>query len=1076
MAATFAFTINGVSRLSGLQAGTLRITKSHGRRSTLQCQVFSTDGSWHPTINQEVVWSTDGTARFGGYIREITYLGKMLRNSNSVFYDISCGDYGSLLEDRLVTEEFPAGQTLKQWLTTFVTNWLTIKGISLDAAQTDGPTMSQPLQVERMRADVVLQQILLRSEYVTRGISATKTLLLFSSGSSVAPFNLTSTNRKALGDIQVSPLWNGQKYNRVIIKFGVAGVVEYFYQDAITVSGTPTSITLNYTPVGWYPVTAGQAFGYGYADSSINGRAVVATDPSPYTSGYEFFPTTNTLQKFDGSAFANGEVITIPYDFRYPIEVIEETAGAATDPIELLVIDESIRTNEEAELKAQRILAIVQTDTERVHYYTAEDDLDVAQTQNINIPERFFNDDCIITDLRTSDTAANTGDSAAVQFKLVHEIFATQGDQPKRTELDTVMQWSMLGSGSGAVPGTAPNSGGGIGPAPPRYSLQFNNPLGVFDGAEQVLYTDQVFGGTSAKGLVLLDKSVSGTYTSATPRFELGVTNTDDVQMAMFGGSYLIDAEYDVNITAGSISGISGFQPGAVGIGATDGIGLDPGNVTSEGNSLGGMTMIDGFAVNTIRVTSLPFTMDASMVNLADLHTAFIVDTVSAGTFNLAGLSAVFTTRPNTSDARLICVKKLQSGTLTLDGDGTDTINGSAVMSLAGGDATWLLAGPQATTNWQTVAGTGSGAGAGASLSVPGNDGDVLFNASGTLSAVSQFNWNDGTGQLRLTQISTGNAILVVSGTGTSVGGPLTYDTIAGSQKDRIGLGLEAVSGALIARVPSPGTIFHSGASAVSAEAAYIGHEIAINETVGLTLTQSALRGAYINAAGAFQVYQTGGLGASATGCGVYVDRNDSNSAAPAWLGLENRSAIPSYLWSDTAPLQRIGLSAPTADNAVSVGSGYRVFAGQFVRKTADESVSSTSALQNDDELLVAIGANETWIVEFHIAYNAGTGGDIKWSLNVPSGATGRIQTHGLGAGAATIDASNVLFSSTDLTDTIGANFGGGGSNDTIMEIKALIINGATPGNVQFRFAQLTSSGTATIVRSNSYALATRVA
>lgn len=697
MASTFAFTVNGVSRLSAIQRGTLRWSRTFGKRATFGCQLFSSDGSWEPVVNQEVVWSQNGAPVFGGYIRDVTALGKMLKNNNSIFWNINCGDYSSLLEDRLVTETFPAGQTLKQWLTTLVTNWLTVKGISLDATQANGPTMTEAMQVDRMRADQVLAQFILRSEWLTKGLSATKTLKLFQSGSETAPFNVTSSNRVAIGDIDVQRLWNGQKYNRVIIKFGVAGVTEYKYSDAITVSGTPTSVTLNYTPVGWYPIVAAGAFGYGYLDSSVNGRDVVATDPSPFSQGYEYFPATNTIQKHNGAAFANGEVLTIPYDFRYPIEVIEESGSAATDPIELLVIDQSIRTKEEATLKAQKILAITDTDTERPHYKTVEDDLDIGDEQNINVPERDFIADCIITDIRARDTLVNPDPAgAAVEWKILYEVYATEGGQPKRTELDTALQWSLMGSGSGAVPGTAPNSSGG-------------NTVPPFD--TYVLFNDNMTMGAAA-GLRWMKTLQETRFSHSSDHTKYArirqVNATGDAEFESKGSQSLI-AALDAFWTAG---GFMGFD-------AVDGIQLDPGAVgaTDAYNDLNKLTLLRSACGMFIDVSTSPFTIHTtSPSNTNEVLTYFCGSGSSA--VNLPPLAnlRVF---PVTSVRRIFAIVNTKSsGDVTIDGDGSEGINGQSSITIGPGGA--VLIGGHTTTQWRILAGFGAvGVGAGASASPP---------------------------------------------------------------------------------------------------------------------------------------------------------------------------------------------------------------------------------------------------------------------------------------------------------------------------------------------------------------------
>ena len=52
--------------------------------------------------------------------------------------------------------------------------------------------------------------------------------------------------------------------------------------------------------------------------------------------------------------------------------------------------------------------------------------------------------------------------------------------------------------------------------------------------------------------------------------------------------------------------------------------------------------------------------------------------------------------------------------------------------------------------------------------------------------------------------------------------------------------------------------------------------------------------------------------------------------------------------------------------------------------KTADETVNNTTTLQADDALLVALGANETWILRYFIKFNSNTAGNfvLTWAQN----------------------------------------------------------------------------------------------
>ena len=147
-------------------------------------------------------------------------------------------------------------------------------------------------------------------------------------------------------------------------------------------------------------------------------------------------------------------------------------------------------------------------------------------------------------------------------------------------------------------------------------------------------------------------------------------------------------------------------------------------------------------------------------------------------------------------------------------------------------------------------------------------------------------------------------------------------------------------------------------------------------------------------------------------------------------------------------------------------------------RKTADESVTSSTVLQDDDHLTFAIAANEEWVAEFFLDFGAAlnvTG--VKVSVTSPSGSTlnqvaAIIQdtTTGTNVNAAhvrsTVSGTDLPFAASTLT----------GAASGFVHISYWVLNGATPGNITLQFAQSTSSATAVTLRKGSHMLATRVA
>lgn len=137
------------------------------------------------------------------------------------------------------------------------------------------------------------------------------------------------------------------------------------------------------------------------------------------------------------------------------------------------------------------------------------------------------------------------------------------------------------------------------------------------------------------------------------------------------------------------------------------------------------------------------------------------------------------------------------------------------------------------------------------------------------------------------------------------------------------------------------------------------------------------------------------------------------------------------------------------------MGVGNTVKEHLYIDKTADESVSSSNVLQDDNELLVAVAANEIVDIAVDAFYNAGAGG-IAVSMNGPAAPTYCMynvclkSTTGI-ASAGPQTAYNVASS------LAGASAG-------IVMVHLYIVNGANAGNVVLRWAQNASNAAATTV------------
>lgn len=166
-----------------------------------------------------------------------------------------------------------------------------------------------------------------------------------------------------------------------------------------------------------------------------------------------------------------------------------------------------------------------------------------------------------------------------------------------------------------------------------------------------------------------------------------------------------------------------------------------------------------------------------------------------------------------------------------------------------------------------------------------------------------------------------------------------------------------------------------------------------------------------------------------------------------------------------------------TGANALArLASGSVVSGGvgnyKHVVKSADESVTSSATLQDDNHLLLAIGASESWFVEFFAMVTPGAG-DIRVSVTAPASAAGSFTVvyRDVGGGLASVFTEDfgIALSAQDLgllTTQPGHAF----------LMTAWVANSTNAGNITFQWAQGSSNGAATTVKAGSFMRCLRVA
>lgn len=141
----------------------------------------------------------------------------------------------------------------------------------------------------------------------------------------------------------------------------------------------------------------------------------------------------------------------------------------------------------------------------------------------------------------------------------------------------------------------------------------------------------------------------------------------------------------------------------------------------------------------------------------------------------------------------------------------------------------------------------------------------------------------------------------------------------------------------------------------------------------------------------------------------------------------------------------------------------------QHAWKPADESVSNSTTLQNDDHLFLPVSANTIYYVQGMLIYTGLAAADMGFRWSVPSGATFDWCSDALGSTATTLtDQISHTAQGAANQPALGAIDGG----TAVAPVKGLLVVGSSGGNLRATWAQSFSNGTATVMKAGSYLMA----
>jgi len=173
--------------------------------------------------------------------------------------------------------------------------------------------------------------------------------------------------------------------------------------------------------------------------------------------------------------------------------------------------------------------------------------------------------------------------------------------------------------------------------------------------------------------------------------------------------------------------------------------------------------------------------------------------------------------------------------------------------------------------------------------------------------------------------------------------------------------------------------------------------------------------------------------------------------------------------WSSGETLTAANFNAQIRDNELALGPHL------IARKTADQSVTTSTTLVDATTMTLPVGASEVWQFEFDVIYSAGNTGDIKFAFTFP--AAGRIDASVVWVddGGSTTLPRNWSGTTTPTSSVNLSGFGGAGTRP-FLPIQGIFTNSVTGGNLQLQFAQVVSDATSAVVYANSTVWAVKLA
>lgn len=147
----------------------------------------------------------------------------------------------------------------------------------------------------------------------------------------------------------------------------------------------------------------------------------------------------------------------------------------------------------------------------------------------------------------------------------------------------------------------------------------------------------------------------------------------------------------------------------------------------------------------------------------------------------------------------------------------------------------------------------------------------------------------------------------------------------------------------------------------------------------------------------------------------------------------------------------------------------------QFIKKAASETRTSTTTMQDDNDITFTLAKNGTYEIKCYFAASGSSVGNIKTEWSVSGGASQKSTRHCQGPGVSTTDSRDGTSRNTKHNLGTDVSYGIDGSRTSAIYETFLIETSGSDGTIQLRWAQNTSDASSTTLSTNSYAICTQI-